>query len=533
MATIRFQLRRGTAAEWGTANPVLAIGEPGVETDTGKLKVGDGTRPWATLPYSTVGPQGIQGIQGPLGPQGVLGPVGPANTLSVGTVETLPGTPLDDAIVAYEVLNGTATVAALNATYLPGDATGATNGQVATWDTAAGKFKPKPGAAVVALKRFTPPPLTETIDTPLATDVPTLTKIAPSYTQMADTGWVRIPYTSLATPGLRATSTTNNTSPGTYGKQTINTIGMTDMPHAVEWMQDGTSSALVIVRDGSGVGSEPRYRIFVDGKPVTTDVQVWTEATNVNYPYILKLVFGTAAARRIRIELSNCGVVGVDKPPTATVYAPAVRRPKLTMLGDSWVEGTLETGHPRLDAMAWVLGKILAADVYVNGFGGTGYVQGNTQTPPRHYASASRLPNIYATNPDYVMIFGTINDDAHAAATITAAATALYAEFAANLPNAKLIVVGKQSYNTASNTGTAGIANRDAVKTAALAAPNVLGFIDPMAETWVTGTGTTTAPTGDGAADRFHNGATPNHLSKAGNRYYAERLAAKVATLTA
>lgn len=49
----RIQLRRGTAANWTTANPVLASGEIGVETDTGKLKVGDGSSAWASRPYVT------------------------------------------------------------------------------------------------------------------------------------------------------------------------------------------------------------------------------------------------------------------------------------------------------------------------------------------------------------------------------------------------------------------------------------------------------------------------------------------------
>ena len=50
MAT-RIQLRRGTAAQWTSANPVLAAGEIGTETDTGKLKVGDGTSTWSALAY--------------------------------------------------------------------------------------------------------------------------------------------------------------------------------------------------------------------------------------------------------------------------------------------------------------------------------------------------------------------------------------------------------------------------------------------------------------------------------------------------
>ena len=49
---VRFQLRRDTAANWTSANSVLALGEPGVETDTLKVKVGDGSTAWNSLGYS-------------------------------------------------------------------------------------------------------------------------------------------------------------------------------------------------------------------------------------------------------------------------------------------------------------------------------------------------------------------------------------------------------------------------------------------------------------------------------------------------
>ena len=83
----RIQLRRGTAAEWAAANPVLAVGEPGVETDTGKQKFGNGTSTWTALPYASKGDPGPAGIA-------------------------------DDASVAQQVTSGTATKAALNATYV-------------------------------------------------------------------------------------------------------------------------------------------------------------------------------------------------------------------------------------------------------------------------------------------------------------------------------------------------------------------------------------------------------------------------------
>lgn len=46
------QVRRGTAEQWVTANPVLASGELGFESDTGKFKIGNGTANWIALAYS-------------------------------------------------------------------------------------------------------------------------------------------------------------------------------------------------------------------------------------------------------------------------------------------------------------------------------------------------------------------------------------------------------------------------------------------------------------------------------------------------
>ena len=52
MAT-RMQQRRGTAAQWISADPVLGEGEIGFETDTGKFKIGHDDTVWTELPYFT------------------------------------------------------------------------------------------------------------------------------------------------------------------------------------------------------------------------------------------------------------------------------------------------------------------------------------------------------------------------------------------------------------------------------------------------------------------------------------------------
>lgn len=53
------KLRRGTAAQWSSANPVLAAGEMGIETDTQRSKFGNGSTAWNSLSYSVGDSSGI------------------------------------------------------------------------------------------------------------------------------------------------------------------------------------------------------------------------------------------------------------------------------------------------------------------------------------------------------------------------------------------------------------------------------------------------------------------------------------------
>jgi hypothetical protein len=52
MATVRIQVRRGTASQWTSANPILAAGELGVESDTNLFKFGNGSTTWTALAYA-------------------------------------------------------------------------------------------------------------------------------------------------------------------------------------------------------------------------------------------------------------------------------------------------------------------------------------------------------------------------------------------------------------------------------------------------------------------------------------------------
>jgi hypothetical protein len=55
-AEVQIQVRKGTAAQWSTANPVLLTGEIGWETDTNYWKFGDGTTAYNDLPRMNPNP---------------------------------------------------------------------------------------------------------------------------------------------------------------------------------------------------------------------------------------------------------------------------------------------------------------------------------------------------------------------------------------------------------------------------------------------------------------------------------------------
>jgi len=50
----RIQVRRDTGVNWTSVNPILDDGEPGLETDTNRTKIGNGVSTWSQLGYQNV-----------------------------------------------------------------------------------------------------------------------------------------------------------------------------------------------------------------------------------------------------------------------------------------------------------------------------------------------------------------------------------------------------------------------------------------------------------------------------------------------
>ena len=86
--TSRLQQRRDTAANWTSNNPTLAAGEIGLETDTSKFKIGNGSTAWASLAYAAAGT--ITSITAGTGLSG--GTITGSGTIAIdSTVATLTG----------------------------------------------------------------------------------------------------------------------------------------------------------------------------------------------------------------------------------------------------------------------------------------------------------------------------------------------------------------------------------------------------------------------------------------------------------
>lgn len=69
---VRVQHKRMSASDWASSSLILLDGELGVESDTGKVKVGNGRDRFSALQYLT-GPKGERGERGETGPRGADG----------------------------------------------------------------------------------------------------------------------------------------------------------------------------------------------------------------------------------------------------------------------------------------------------------------------------------------------------------------------------------------------------------------------------------------------------------------------------
>lgn len=141
----QIQVRRGTASQWTSTNPTLAAGEWGFESDTGKVKIGNGSTAWNSLGYTGAGD--IEGVTAGTGLSGggtsgtVTVSIDTSVTADLTTAQTLTNKSLTDPKInlAFDAQTGTTYTTVLN-----------DNGQVVTMNNASANTLSIPTNASVA-----------------------------------------------------------------------------------------------------------------------------------------------------------------------------------------------------------------------------------------------------------------------------------------------------------------------------------------------------------------------------------------------
>lgn len=111
-ANTLIQLRRGLVSEWFNANPTLASGEIGFETDSGRFKIGDGSTVWNSLPYSSVLPSDISSLNADWFADHITG--GPGIDVSAASGDNFIIKLDDPTIQVADITDLTATAAEIN-----------------------------------------------------------------------------------------------------------------------------------------------------------------------------------------------------------------------------------------------------------------------------------------------------------------------------------------------------------------------------------------------------------------------------------
>lgn len=183
---------------------------------------------------------------------------------------------------------------------------------------------------------------------------------------------------------------------------------------------------------------------------------------------------------------------------SASGTAAASRTHSVTFIGDSWTFGE---GATALRGYAVLTAEQLGWQYQTLGVGGSGYTLGLSTFD-------QRVDHAVATDPDVIVVEGSLNERTTAAATLAAAADATLAHLRADAdPKTRILVLGA-TYSP--GTPNATIDSINAVIHQA-ADRSGLEFVDPAAENWIDASD----------ASLWHD---PDHPNDVGHQVVADRL---------
>jgi lysophospholipase L1-like esterase len=268
-----------------------------------------------------------------------------------------------------------------------------------------------------------------------------------------------------------------------------------------------------------------RFRVIVDGQYVSLAETTPASVNNTSYVVLDFTAAGGRKIRRVAIESYQIiygSVMTVG--PTATMQKPGGVARKMCVISDSWGVGNAST---ILNCFPQVLGDYLGiANVENNGVPATGYLANNGGA---NLTARQRIvPDVVPFAPDILLITMGFND----ATSNTTALQALQNEVALTLQtirqqpvlaNIAIIVCpfGGNHSNVVSYPTEA------AIQAGVTASGSPFTYFIPTVNgpngAWMTGTGNTSAPAGNGNCDIYIS-SDGTHPNDAGHAYLASRL---------
>lgn len=149
-----------------------------------------------------------------------------------------------------------------------------------------------------------------------------------------------------------------------------------------------------------------RIRIIVNGEYVSV---AGTATPGVGGSLNLLIDLTTTATRRISVEYERAGAFLGCSIDAGSIALPSDSGQRMIILGDSFTQGTNDTGGSYLRGYVRSLGDLLGVnEIWASGLGGTGYLDddGGTKYTIRERA----VLDATSQSPDIIMIFAGFND---------------------------------------------------------------------------------------------------------------------------
>lgn len=229
------------------------------------------------------------------------------------------------------------------------------------------------------------------------------------------------------------------------------------------------------------------FDVVVNG----TDNLVTNSVPSDGNPYWFTVTFGTAATRTITLR-NAYGFSGVYLPITNDFFPQGALSKRMVVLGDSFTEQAYSAVAECAGVASQLQTLLPQFDIWALGEGGTGFVNPG---PSGRTNFVGRVGDVINAAPQYVLIYGGINDVTYATNTdagnpVYVNTTNILFSLQAALPTAKLAVIGPQWPRTPSPVGDADVFNCGILLSNACSVCGV-PYISPILPPWITGVVTT------------------------------------------